>query len=153
MVLPSPRKKGLLALVIAGLLVGAYLLGAVVHGSSSERTGDGARGPKASPAIGAGMQQRWVPVVAAPAPAPKDLVGCQVAYGSVSVNVQGRVTDVDSERLQVRCPGRPQAHLSLALGTLAANALSGWRFVPVSFGGHPVATTTPLTVTFGPPGR
>jgi len=152
-ILPSPRKKGLMTLVVAVLLVGAYLLGAVVHGSSQERAGDGAGVPKAAPAAKAGMQQRWVPVVAAPAPAPKELVGCQVAYGAVSVNVQGRVTDVDSGRLRVQCPGRPQAHLSLSLGTLAANALSGWRFVPVSFGGHPVATTTPLTVTFRPPGR
>ena len=144
-ILASPRKKGLLVLGGLLLLLSAYGLGALIH-SSSKGHSDAASGRDRSAM--AGMQQRQVPVVAKPAPAPQQLLGCTITYGAVSVNVQGRVTHVDSNHLHLRCPDRPQAHMSLFLRGLAARALQSWIFTPVQFRGGPVPTTTPLTVEF-----
>jgi len=152
-ILPSPRKKGRVILVAVLLLVIAYVLGAVVHGDRPGGTGDPSVSAQKGPPATAGMQQQWVPVVATAAPTPKELVGCTVAYGAVSVDVQGRVSAVDPHRLHVQCPGRSQIPLSRFIRTLAADALADWRFVPVRFRGRPVATTTPLTVEFGPLSR
>jgi tRNA A-37 threonylcarbamoyl transferase component Bud32 len=153
----TPLRR-LLALGALLLLVGAYVLGAVIHGASSRRSGrsersgrSGRSGPptsKGAAAMAAASHQPQVPVIATPAPAPGQLVGCTVWYAAVSVDVSGRVTAVDPDRFHVRCPGRPQAHLSLTLRNLAVQALNSWRFTPVQFRGRPVATTTPLTVTF-----
>lgn len=144
-ILTSPRKKGRLVLLALVVLVSAYALGAVIHGSSKGRSGDPA-GRK--PAAMAPVQEQRVPVVATPAPAPRQLVGCTVAFGAVSVDRLGRVTAVNPDQLHLQCPGRPQAHMSFTLRTLAAGALIGWRFTPVRFRGQPVGTTTPLTVEF-----
>lgn len=141
-ILTSPRKKGILALMALALIVGAYALGAVLHGSGTDSVA------KTAPAAMAPAQQQQVPDAAQPAPAPKQLAGCTVAYGAVSVDAGGRVTAVDPHRLHLQCPGRPQAHMSLALRALAARTLKGWRFTPVHFRGRPVSTTTPLTVEF-----
>jgi len=144
-ILVSPKKNGVLALIAVALIVGAYALGAMIHGSAQTRTDPAARTapPAMSPA-----HQHQVPVPIQPAPTPKPLAGCIVAYGAVTVDTQGKVTAVDPSRLHLRCPKRPQAHMSLALRALAARALIDWRFTPVHFRGHPVSTTTPLTVEF-----
>jgi eukaryotic-like serine/threonine-protein kinase len=147
-ILPSPRKKWLLALVVGLLLVSAYVLGAVVHGDRNERAGDPSDLAQKGAAAMAGMVQRLVPVVAKPAPVPKELAGCTVAFGAVSVDSAGRVTAVDPHRLHVQCPERKPDHLSPSLRTLAVDSLADWRFTPVRFRGRSVATTTPLTVEF-----
>jgi len=144
-ILATPRKKGLLAVGAVLLLLGAYALGAVMHGAN--KVPPGAAAAK-SPDATAGMHLQQAPVVAHPAPAPDALVGCTVAYGAVSVDATGRVTAVNTDHLHLQCPGRPQANLSLSLRALAARALERWRFTPVQFRGGPVPTTTPLTVEF-----
>ncbi len=144
-ILPTPRSRWPLLVVAVVLLLGGYALGALVHRGGAAPAG---ATNNRSPSPMAGTNQHQVPLVATPAPAPATLVGCTVAYGSVTVDVQGRVKALDPYRLQITCPDRPQAHQDLTLQSLASQTLKQWRFRPVLFQGQPVQTTTPLTVKF-----
>jgi hypothetical protein len=141
----SPHVKGLLILGAVAALSVAYALGAAIHRPKARTSADA---PARKAALRADNRQSRVPVVAQPAPAPPALVGCTVDYASVTVDKTGRVIAVDPDRLYLRCPGQPHAHMSIALRRSAVVALKAWRFTPARFGDQPVYTTTPLTVRF-----
>ena len=168
--LPSARRhtalhKILLVLLLGGALTAAYGLGTSgwltdrARKDAPPRLGPGpATASAMSPVMAPGMAPAVVAAGPVPlsGPTPEALKGCTATFGSVTVDSAGHVTTLDPERVAVHCPSKPGPSPGSGPSAdptsraLAADALRAWRFRPIKWGGGPVTTTTPVTLSFGP---